>query len=166
MLSRDLAYGLVDPAIGSLWLVTVPFNDGNTYMIYVERIMVTFPKIPFRPRPTDGSNSYFPERKDIDGINMTLYETFDFRVSKWLDEWRKLMFDDDGNYGAPDVFKQSITLQLFARDNLESPIKTRKYYGVAPTDVTAFELNFEDETNRIVIEAQFSVDEGLWEDEG
>lgn len=158
MLERYLAHALPDPAQGTLWYLSVPFTQGMVYNVYAERIAATFFKTSFRPRPADGRNSYFPEMTDLDGLSITFYETFDYRVTNWLETWRKLIRDADGNYGPPAVFKKTMTLRIYARDNLRSPIITINYEGCAPSDKTPFELGYDDETLRITVEAQFSVD--------
>lgn len=159
MLDRYLAHSLPDPAQNSLWYCTVPFTNSQVYHVLAERISLTFPKTPFRQRHRDGAFSYFPETKDIDGINVSFYETSDYRVTKWLDVWRKLIRDNDGNYGAPALFKQEIVAQLFSRDKLTSPVLTLRYIGCAPSDQTPFEMTYEDEAGRVIVEAQFSVDD-------
>lgn len=158
MLERYLAHSLPDPAQNTLWYCSVPFTNGMVYHVLAERAAPTFSKTSFRPRPAAGRQKYYPEATDIDGINITFYETFDFRVTNWLHSWRKLVVDDDGNHGPPALFKKEIIFRLYARDNLSKPSMTMIYTGCAPTDQTAYELSYEDETGRITIEAQFSVD--------
>lgn len=158
MLDRLDAEAAPDPALNTLWLLEIPFADSTGLILYAERMQVTFPKTPFRPRYNEGSNSYFPETSDIDGINITFYEAADFRVTNFIKLWRKLIKDADGNYGMPDTYKKEIHAKLFSQDNMSSPIKTLKYIGCAPTDQTAFELQYDDATGRITVEVQFSVD--------
>lgn len=158
MLERYLAHSLPDPAQNTLWYLICPFTNNQIYHVLAERISATFPKNAFRPRHSEGSFDYFPETSDIDGINISFYETFDFRVTAWLDKWRKLIKDPEGNYNPPILFKREFELQLFSRDNMTSPTMTILYQGVAPSDQTPIELAYEDETGRIMVEAQFSVD--------
>lgn len=159
MLERSLAHSLPDPAANNLWFLSVPFTTGEVYHVLAERITAPFYKIAFRPRPADGSSDYFPEVSDIDGINVSFYETYDHRVTNWLNKWRKLIRDEKGNYGPPSLYKKDMLLRIYARDNLSSPVMSMTYIGCAPTDQTPFEFNYEDETGRLIVEAQFSVDD-------
>lgn len=159
MLERLLAHSLPDPAQSTLWYLSVPFTNNMVYHVLAERVSATFYKNPFRPRLTDGSNNYFPEVSDIDGINVTFYETFDYRVTKWLQEWRKLIKDSAGNYGLPGIYKKEMTVRMYSRDDLTNHRLALTYLGVAPSDQTPFELNYDDETGRTTVEAQFSVDD-------
>lgn len=158
MLERYLAHSLPDPAQSNLWYLICPFTNGQVYHVLAERVSITFPKNAFRPRPADGKFKYYPETSDLDGINVTFYETFDYRVLAWLNSWRKLIKDDDGNYHPPALFKKEMIVRLYDRINLTSPRVTITYEGVAPSDQTPFELGYDDETSRITVEAQFSVD--------
>lgn len=158
MLERFLAHSIPDPAQNTLWWLTVPFSNGQVYHVLAERCSATFPKTSFRPRPTDGKQSYYPETTDLDGLNIAFYEAFDYRVTNWLNTWRKLIRDDDGNYGPPALYKRDIQVRSYARTDLRSPVLSLTYVGCAPTDQTPFEFNYDDETGRMVVEAQFSVD--------
>lgn len=156
-LERELAYGMPEPAQSTLWVVEFPFST-SVYHIYAEQFSPTFPKVPSRPRFTDGSNTYYPEITDIDGISATFYETSDYRVSQWLMKWRQLIVDAKGNYGAANRYKKKVTARLFARDNLNNASAVLVYSGVWPTDKSPFSLNYDDETGRLTVEVQFSTD--------
>jgi len=158
MLERTQAHALPEPALATLWYLSVPFTNGMIYHVYAERVSATFPKTSFRPRPADGKNKYFPESTDLDGLSITFYEMYDYRVHKWLSEWRKLIKDKDGNYSPAALYKKDMTLRLYARTNMSSPIYTVNYIGVAPSDQAPLDLQFDDETQRITVETQFSVD--------
>ena len=158
MLERYLAHSLPDPAQNTLWYLICPFTNNQIYHVLAERVSATFQKNSFRPRHSEGSFDYFPETTDLDAINISIYETFDYRVTAWLYQWRKLIRDEHGNYHPPVLFKREMELQLFSKDNLTSPIMTIRYNGAAPSDQTPFEMAYEDEAGRIIVEAQFSVD--------
>jgi hypothetical protein len=158
MLERNIVDTIQDPALNTLWVLEIPFTNDADIVVYAERMQATFPKTPFRARYNEGSNSYFPETSDIDGINITFYEASDLRVTTWLDVWRKLIRSSDGNYGLPVTYKKEILAKLYSQDNMSTPVKTLKYIGCAPTDQTPFELQYDDATGRITVEVQFSVD--------
>jgi hypothetical protein len=163
MLTRELALSLADPAQNNLFLVTVPFTNGKHFHVVAETISMTFPKVPFRPRFSQGSNTYYPETSDIDGISISFYETHTYQVTGWLDTWRKLLIDSRGNYGLPAVYKKDVPVQVFSRENLSEPTLTFIYQGIAPSDQSPFDMSYEDEAGRLIVEAQFSCDSMIFE---
>lgn len=166
MLERYLAHGLPDPAQNTLWYAWFPFTNGMVYHVLAEQITPTFPKTPSKPRPTDGSMTYYPDTSDIDGLNCTFYESFDLRVCAWLRAWRKLVVDNEGNYGVPAIYKKEVVVQLYSCDDLRTPIKTMRYHGIFPTDQTPLTLSYDEESGRITVEAQFSADSMEVEEDG
>lgn len=155
--SRSEAYRMPDPALQTLWYLTTPSSNGAAISIAAESVSATWLKTSFRPRPADGKKLYFPDQTDIDGLNIVFYETFDFRVTRWYNSFQELVFND-GFYGMPANYKKPFILSLFERSNTKTPIYTITYEGCAPTDRAPFNLNYEDETGRITVEAQFTVD--------
>lgn len=157
MITRDAALALKEPALSTLWVMEFPFATGVAHLT-AERVTATWPKVPSRPRATAGSNTYFPETSDIDGISAALYETEDYAVTRWYQQWQFLVHDANGNYGVPSAYKKDCIARLYKRSNLTSPVLTLRYQGVWPTDKNAFELTYDDEAGRLTVELQFSTD--------
>ena len=157
MITRDAALAMESPALNTLWRLTVPFVQYDTH-IFAENMSATWPKIPSRPRATAGSNTYYPEVMDIDGISATFYETERHDVTRWFANWQSLICDSDGNYGVPKDYKKDCVAELFARTELSSPILTLRYSGVWPTDKSPYQLSYDDETGRLTVEVQFATD--------
>lgn len=153
---RDYAIQAPDPALTSLWLVQIGNGGAVTYLI-AEQMTATFPKIPANARFSSGSNNYFPGLKDVDSVSITFYESHDYQVSQWLKTWALQVCDENGNYGAPSVYKQTICLNLFSKPS-SKPVQVVNYQGCWPTDKNAFELNYSDDTGRLVVQATFAVD--------
>jgi hypothetical protein len=160
MLLRDLALNAPDPALASHFLVKIPLGN-YTKDIIAERVTATFPKTPANPRFNGGSNSYFPGTTDIDGLSISFRETYDYRVTKWLNEWRLLVFDQkDGTYGMPINYKKTINVVYFGAGSNKP--KDSEYLGCWPTDKGPFSCDYSDETGRLIVEVQFSVDSMNW----
>lgn len=157
ILNRERVFNLKDPALPTRWFVNVP-DGGDIYTIVAEKITATFPKIPAKSRFTSGRMQYYPDNNEIDGLTITFYETYDYDVTRWLSRWRGRVVHKDGSYGIPVDYKKEITAQLYLPGS-DTPSVTCVYKGAWPTDQSAFNLSYEDEANRIMVEAQFSVDE-------
>ena len=154
MLNRIHAINAPDPALNFRWFVRVP-NSGYGYDYVAERITATFPKVPAKGRFTHGRQNYYPDNNDIDGLTIAFYETFDYRVTKWLSRWRGLMLHADGTYGVPKDYYKDIVAELYMPGDNDAAL-TLTYKDCWPTDQGAFDLSYEDEVGRIVLEAQFS----------
>lgn len=157
-LERNFALDAPDPALTTLWKLQIPFGDSVNFL-FAESITATFQKIPAEARFSEGSNMYYPGNADVDGISIAFYETHDHLVGSWLVEWQKMVFNNSGGvYGAPINYKKPIIANLYSKHS-KKPIKVLTYEGCWPTDRGPYELNYEEETGRIKIQAQFSVDD-------
>lgn len=156
ILDRFNALNAPDPALKFRFYVYVP-DTTDSYHCVVENITATFVKIPSKPRFNGGSNSYYPDTNDIDGLSITFYEAYDYRVSAWLSRWRALVVRSDGFYGIPSEYKKTIMIHAY-NNNSENPTLKLQYSGCWPTDQQPFEFSYEDATGRMTVQAQFSVD--------
>lgn len=156
ILDKIHALNAPDPALKSRFYVYVP-DITDLYQCVVETIQPTFNKIPAKPRFTAGRNEYFPDNNDIDGLSITFYETFDFKVTAWLSRWRSKIVHPNSTYGLPKEYKRDILVHVYSYDS-EHPLIIMKYIGCWPTDQNPFNLAYEDETGRLQVDAQFSVD--------
>lgn len=157
MLNRINALNAPDPAVNFRWFVTVP-DGGQGYDYVAERITATFPKVPAKARFTHGRQNYYPDNNDIDGITIAFYETYDFRVTKWLSRWRGRIVHPDGTYGVPRDYQRDIIADLYLIGS-NAPVLTLTYKKCWPTDQGAFDLSYEDETGRIIVEVQFATNQ-------
>lgn len=153
---RSYALAAPDPALTSLWLVQIDNASAVTYLL-AEQMSATFPKIPAQSRFTSGTVRHYPGMQDIDQIAITFYESHDYKVTQWLKTWTNQVKDDNGNFGLPVTYKRNIVLNMFSKASTQ-PVHVVTYGGCWPTDKGAFELNYSDETGRMVIQANFSVD--------
>lgn len=156
ILDRTYALYAPDPALPFRFYVVVPDTNG-LYNCVVEQVQATFRKIPAKPRFSAGSNDYYPDNNDIDGLSITFYETFDYRVSAWLSRWREKVVRADGSYGLPTEYKKDITVYAY-NYNSESPVLTIVYKDCWPTDQSPFAFSYDNVEGRLMVEAQFSVD--------
>lgn len=158
IMSRDMAMSIASPALSTLFIVRVPFIT-TLVEVVAEQVTATVPKIPSTPRTSNGSNTYFPGVEDVDGISITFYETEDYAVSNWLMKWRKLVYDNDtGFYGLPKDYYKPIYVDAYSTSST-SPIRSLQYIDCWPTDQGPYEYNYAEETGRITVAAQFSVND-------
>lgn len=156
ILDRIHALYAPDPALKFRFYVHVPDVD-DMYSCVVDTISATFPKVPAKARFGGGSNTYFPDTNDIDGLSITFYEAYDYRVTAWLSRWRAKVVKPDGTYGLPPEYKRDITVMMF-NYSVETPVMTMTYKDCWPTDQNPFALSYEDSEGRLQVEAQFAVD--------
>ena len=153
-LSRQAALSAPDPALTSLWIVQVPAAGVN---VIAETMTMSFIKVPAEARFAGGKNKYYPGFAEMDGISITFYETHDHKVSAWLQEWQRQIYDPETEiYGIPAKYRKNITANLFSKASNKAA-KVVTYYDCWPTDRGPYELNYSDLTGRIVIQAQFAV---------
>lgn len=157
LLHRIHALEVKDPAFAFRWFVYVP-DAGGLYQCIAEKLTATFPKVPAKSRFTSGRVNYFPDNNEIDGLTITFYETYDYDVTRWLSRWCGKIVHEDGSYGVPNDYKKEIIAQLLLPGS-DTPSLTLTYKGAWPTDRGAYNLAYDDESGRITVEAQFSVDE-------
>jgi hypothetical protein len=160
-LSRSIVANLPDPALNWRWRCFMPTSlVRNPNGILVEEVNFTHTSIPSRPRFGGGTNTYFPEFNDISAVDMTFYETTDYRSLKFLYNWRSLVLDSNGNYGLPEGpagYKKTIKIEFYGMENSISPVWVGKLKGIWPTEISPQTLTYSSK-ERIQIQASFSVD--------
>lgn len=154
LLLRERALSAPDPALTTLWMVRVPFDSSLTFLA-AEDCAPTFPKIPAEARFAQGEQRYYPGYKDIDGLSITFYETNDYKVSEWLMQWQKRIFNN-GVYGLPRDYMMPIIVTLYSKHQ-SKPVRTLSYQRAWITDRGPYQLNYSEETGRLVVQAQFAV---------
>lgn len=154
-LNRIHALGAPDPALSTRFFCFFPDVGEDIYMALALKVQATFPKVPAKSRHTHGSVRYFPDNNEIDGLSITFYETYDFKVTKWLSRWRGLIVHEDGSYGVPTDYQKDIVVQCFLPGS-DSPAMVFTYKECWPTDQNPFDLQYEDENGHLLIDAQFS----------
>lgn len=156
LMLRDRALSAPDPALASLWMVRIPFDSSVTFLA-AEDCSPTFPKIPAEARFANGEQRYRPGFKDLDGVSISFYETYDYKVSEWLKLWQRKIYYK-GVYGLPKDYMSDIVVTLYSKHK-SSPIRTITYKGAWITDRGPYQLNYSDETGRVIVQAQFAVDD-------
>lgn len=158
MLYRQYALQAPDPALSTRWYMIVPDVKSAT-MCVAENATLTFQKIPAKQRYRQGKMMNYADTSSVDGINISFYETNDYQVSRWLQAWRLQVFNPrTGVYGMPSRYKKTIEAHLLGIDSLE-PKLSLIFTGCFPTDQNTWEVQYDDATGRLKVEAQFSVDD-------
>lgn len=160
-LSRQITLGLIEPALQGRWYCSFPELAQQQNTIIVESVTPTFGKIPAIPRFYGGSNRYYPGVKDIDGLQVVLYETHDFYTTRWLNDWRKKIYDDETqNYGLPKDYWKEVIVDLYGVNDSDTPAMQLKYKECWPTDQQAFQLNYTEMDGRLTVQVNLSVNNG------
>jgi hypothetical protein len=154
VLNRLSALSAPEPALTSLWKVMI---DSGSTLLLAESMTLSWIKVPAEGRFAGGKNQYFPGFAEMDGLAITFYETHDHAVGKWLQEWQRQIYDPATEiYGIPGAYRKKITANLYSKYSQQAA-KAVTYVDCWPTDRGPYELNYSDDTGRIVIQAQFAV---------
>lgn len=79
----------------------------------------------------------------------------------YLDAWRNLVFDKDGEYYNPmEVYKKNIEVYFYGATSIGSfiPVAHFTLKGCFPVSQSSYDLKYSNKPNRIQITANFSVD--------
>lgn len=154
---KSFQSSLKDPAIQTRWRVIMPDQKRETQYI-AETVEAVFRGVSSKARYAQAKSQHFPDASEIDTLNITFYETYDFEVTRYLDRWRKLIRDEKGYYGMPGDYEKDIQVHFLAYDS-DKPIMKFKYEKCWPIDSSPLSLNYEDSSGRIQVPATFRVDE-------
>lgn len=156
MLNFTSAINIKDPALVSRWFLSVPDVEGPYHCI-AETVELPFDKNQPKGRHFQGTQRFYPDFRDIDGVTVVFYETHDFQVTRWLNNWRKQIYRSNGTFGLPSEYKKSMYAYMYSLTS-NSPILTYHIRGCWPTDKIPYNLTHEDEEGRIQTACLFSVD--------
>lgn len=155
---------LNDPAPDWRYLVRFPEILGVTSpmsreWVVAETFTFTHPSIPSQGRHGGGSMTYFPDFNDIAGSSITLYEDQYYSALFYIMQWRKLIIDDQGNYGVSNFYKKDLKVEAYSYQDSKNPVMVGTLHGTWPSEVSAFEYSYEGQ-DRIKVQVEFSVDAG------
>lgn len=156
MLTLEAALLIKDPALVSRWFIRVE-GTSSPYECIAESAELSFHKTPPKGRHYQGTQKFYPDFKDIDGITINFYETFDFSVTKFIKKWRSQIVREDGAYGVPVEYKRKISAFMYTQ-NQNVPMITFEMEGAWPTDKIPFSLTYDDEVGRLQAAVMFSID--------
>jgi len=145
-----------EPALAHRFFVRIPDMHDPQECI-VDAIDMTFHSVQAKGRHMQGAQKFYQDMKDIATVTITFHETYDFRVTKYLQRWRNKVVDKDGNFGAPIEFKRDIFVDLLGLET-NDPQLTFILKDAWPTDKSPFNLSYMDEATPLQVVATFSVD--------
>lgn len=158
LMSRDYALSAPDPALSTLFFVRMPQDLANTpQFLLAESVSLLVPKISAESSFSNGGYDFFPGFIENDSVSITFYETYNYAVSKWLRDWRKKVSDGRGNYGLPVEYKKDIIVAMYSKFSTK-PVNVVTYNACWPTDRAPYELNYQEESGRVTVQATFSCD--------
>lgn len=89
---------------------------------------------------------YYAKTNDIGSINFEMYEYEDGLTLRYLQAWQNLMFNSNGTYNAPNIYKHDIVFHRLSSDKQE--IITHTYNSYFITGIA--DINNDYEGNDIV----------------
>lgn len=156
MLTREEALRyLRDPALKGRWRVAI---GEPAAQVAVENITVTFAKVGSANRFYQGMTYDFPSFSSTDAVALTLYESDDFRVTRWLAEWSLKVFNPaTGIYGRPPQYMRDVRVLLFPIDSDSQPTLTVVLDHCWPSDRQPWDLSYDAPDGRVVVQTQLAV---------
>ena len=112
----------------------IPYLPFGLPAQFVKAVTANFSTITQTAHPRANTNIYLPESYDVDAINITFWETGDYRVHAAAETWRERAIDLNGFVGVEDDYKFEIRVALVdpAYDYVH---KVCRYYGAWPTSI-------------------------------
>lgn len=124
---------------------------------FIEAIDVVFPGAQQETNIERGSNVYYAGYMDAPTFSLTLFEYHDWRTTRWLEMWRKCIYDQTtGFYGVKDEYAGMCVISLLDLAR-KQPLVRAKVMGIWPTQTNPIQLGGEGE--RITIQQEFSQDD-------
>lgn len=149
--------GVKDPAIQTRWRVIMPDQKRDTQYI-AETVEAVFRGVSSKARYAQAKSQHFPDASEIDTLNITFYETYDFEITKYLYAWRHKIRNERGFYGMPHTYEKTIYVHMLHYDS-DRPIMKFKYEKCWPIEASPLSLSYEDSTGRVQVPATFRVDD-------
>lgn len=155
-LAKKVVSSLEDVALQGRWFTYVDRVDGPTEVL-VEHQSIPWHKTQPTARYTSGMFRHYPGPVDVDGIQIVFYETWDYRVTKWLNYWRSEVYDPEtGVFGTPTMYRREFVTEFYP-PNSESSAMRRSYLGCFPIEQQPFELSYAEVDGRITVSGLFAV---------
>ena len=124
---------------------------------FIEAVDVVFPGAQQETNVERGSNVYYTGYMDAPTFSVTMFEYSDWRVTRWLELWRKQIYDQEtGFYGVKDEYAGMCVISLLDLAR-RTPLVRAKVMGVWPTQTNPIQLAGGGE--RIIIQQEFSQDD-------
>lgn len=123
----------------------------------VEAIQLPHTKMPAEGRFQASSNVYYPKFTDVDSAALTLYETEDYRITRYINTWKSIVVDKDYHWGMPKDFKKTLLVEAYGMNN-NAPKLTFSIIGVWPSDTQPYDYGYS-QSGKLTVSCNFSVDD-------
>lgn len=124
---------------------------------FIEAFDVVFPGAQQEINSERGSNVYYTGYMDAPTFSLTLFEYHDWRVTRWLEMWRKCIYDPaTGCYGVKDEYAGGLVVSLLDLSR-KRPLIRAKMMGVWPMQTNPIQLGGGGE--RVTLQQEFSQDD-------
>lgn len=149
-----------DPALAFRWRVLeLPLGLDPRH---VEKVSLPFSKFEAIPIYYGGTNNYYTSITDTDPIQVSLYETHDYKATAWIMSWRKLMWDEvTGKFGLPSEYKFDLSFELLSSVSdsigVDKVVGTATGLGCWPSSVDNLEYSY-DNSDRLILSCTLHID--------
>lgn len=124
---------------------------------FIEAVDVVFPGAQQETNIERGSNVYYTGYMDAPTFTLTMFEYHDWRVTRWLETWRKCIYNQEtGFYGLKDEYAGACVISLLDLGRSTALVRA-KVMGIWPTQTQPIQLAGMGE--RVVIQQEFSQDD-------
>lgn len=153
---RSYAESLGDPALSGRWLAYV--GDASPTSLVVESINPSTIDIAAKPRHAGALTSApYPDFASYQAVQMVLYENHHYTVTKWIEEWKKKIYNPDTQvYGLPGAYRKDMSIQLYPVDS-NSPIAEFRMLSCWPNGSLQYSYDYQNQEGRIILQATFQL---------
>lgn len=124
---------------------------------FIEAFDVVFPGAQPEDNSERGKNAYYAGYMDGSTFTLTFFEYHDWRVTRWLEQWRKRIYDSEsGCYGVKDEYAGQAVVSLLDLSR-RAPMIRALVKNIWPTQTNPIQLGGLGE--RITIQQEFSQDD-------
>lgn len=154
---------LPDPALSGNWITHV---EGDTVEVIVEHATQGTYVGDAVGRPAGGTMRWYPTMQDLEPLVFVFYEVHDYRVTKWLNSWKREVYDPEtGVYGVPGNtssgrsdasagYRRQFETE-YLKYGSDDPVMKRTYLGCFPLHTQQFELSYQEVDGRLTVSGQF-----------
>jgi hypothetical protein len=158
----DISSQLLEPAISWRFYCTLPTVDegaddlnGQFLSFLVERVQLPIVGVAFEPSPYNAGERKFPAARTLDVVGISFIETSKYQVLNYMWAWKRLVVQENGNFGMPANYKKPIQLDAFNQQGIRT--RSFRYPYCAPSRIDNLEFDGSG-TKAITVNVVFEVD--------
>ena len=148
------------------WFSSILSTLGGTFTDYTPIVEeITFTPKSFKTETRRVRTGWLNVANDIENygdVNITFFCSAGMLIQYYLDAWRRLIFNNDGEYYNPmQVYKRNIEVYFFGPGNIGAVTPKAAHFtlkGCFPYSQDSYKLAYKDNPQRLRISTKFKVD--------